>query len=149
MVSAMIGSQDPTLDFMVLMAAPGRLGLDLLAEQNRAFSLATGAPEAVLEFNDALNMGIYKYLITKNPTKEGYLRVVNQVILKNFSLKEKLPANVQANFDKIPGAMANQWKTMSTPWMKTFLAFDPDVYFSKVKCPVLALNGTRDLQVFT
>ena len=34
-----------------------------------------------------------------------------------------------------------------TPWYRTFLALDPAAYLAKVRAPVLALNGTKDLQV--
>lgn len=36
---------------------------------------------------------------------------------------------------------------ITTPWFIYLLRFDPSVYLSKVKCPVLALNGSKDLQV--
>jgi fermentation-respiration switch protein FrsA (DUF1100 family) len=32
-------------------------------------------------------------------------------------------------------------------WFKYFLAYDPGPTLAKVKCPVLALNGEKDLQV--
>jgi fermentation-respiration switch protein FrsA (DUF1100 family) len=35
----------------------------------------------------------------------------------------------------------------NTPWFRYFLTFDPKVYLSQVKCPVLAVNGSLDLQV--
>ena len=34
-----------------------------------------------------------------------------------------------------------------SPWMKFFLAIKPSDYLKKVKCPVLALNGSLDIQV--
>jgi fermentation-respiration switch protein FrsA (DUF1100 family) len=33
------------------------------------------------------------------------------------------------------------------PWFRYFLATDPAVFWKKVKCPVLALNGEKDTQV--
>ncbi|MBL8855670.1 MAG: hypothetical protein JNK57_17010, partial [Planctomycetaceae bacterium] len=33
------------------------------------------------------------------------------------------------------------------PWFRYFLTFDPQTVFAKVKCPVLALTGEKDLQV--
>ncbi len=38
-------------------------------------------------------------------------------------------------------------KTASNTWMKRFLELDPTAYISKITCPVLALNGEKDLQV--
>ena len=33
------------------------------------------------------------------------------------------------------------------PWFRYFIMTDPAVLWSKVKCPVMALNGETDLQV--
>ncbi len=38
-------------------------------------------------------------------------------------------------------------KATANPWMKRLLELDPAPYISKVTCPVLALNGEKDLQV--
>ena len=37
--------------------------------------------------------------------------------------------------------------SVNNPWMRCFLATDPALFWSQVKCPVLALNGDKDLQV--
>jgi len=34
-----------------------------------------------------------------------------------------------------------------SPWFRQLLTYDPFPYLEKVKCPVLALNGEKDLQV--
>jgi len=36
---------------------------------------------------------------------------------------------------------------LNSPWFRFFLHFDPRTVLQKVHCPVLALNGERDLQV--
>ena len=36
---------------------------------------------------------------------------------------------------------------MSIPWLTDFIKFDPQTSLSKTKCPVIALNGSNDLQV--
>jgi fermentation-respiration switch protein FrsA (DUF1100 family) len=36
---------------------------------------------------------------------------------------------------------------MSSPWMQYFLRYDPAPALEKVKCPVLAVNGSKDLQI--
>jgi len=41
----------------------------------------------------------------------------------------------------------NQVKTVDNKWFKFFLQYDPYSALVKLKCPVLALNGEKDLQV--
>jgi fermentation-respiration switch protein FrsA (DUF1100 family) len=36
---------------------------------------------------------------------------------------------------------------LATPWMQYFIQFNPAPTLEKVKCPVLALDGSKDLQV--
>ena len=38
-------------------------------------------------------------------------------------------------------------KRVLSPWWRYLLAFDPKAFLTKVKCPVLAINGQKDLQV--
>ena len=40
-----------------------------------------------------------------------------------------------------------QLRSLLSPWFKFFLTYDPKSTLSKVKCPVLAINGEKDLQV--
>ncbi|MBA7529307.1 hypothetical protein ES705_21503 [subsurface metagenome] len=40
-----------------------------------------------------------------------------------------------------------QLQSLLSPWLKFFLTYDPKPTLSKVKCPVLAINGEKDLQV--
>ena len=40
-----------------------------------------------------------------------------------------------------------QVSQVTSPWMQYFIKYDPAIALEKVKCPVLALNGEKDLQV--
>ena len=44
-------------------------------------------------------------------------------------------------------AIDQQVAMLTSPWFVKLLAFDPAPTLAKVKCPVLALNGEKDLQV--
>jgi fermentation-respiration switch protein FrsA (DUF1100 family) len=43
--------------------------------------------------------------------------------------------------------VSTQVNEISSPWMKYFMKLDPAIALEKVKCPVLAINGEKDLQV--
>ena len=36
---------------------------------------------------------------------------------------------------------------MTSPWMKYFIQYNPVPTLEKLRCPVLAINGSKDLQV--
>jgi fermentation-respiration switch protein FrsA (DUF1100 family) len=40
-----------------------------------------------------------------------------------------------------------QLQSLLSPWYRFFLTYDPKPTLTKVKCPVLAINGEKDLQV--
>ena len=40
-----------------------------------------------------------------------------------------------------------QVNQLTSPWMKYFIKYNPAPILEKVKCPVLAINGEKDLQV--
>ena len=40
-----------------------------------------------------------------------------------------------------------QIATLASPWMQYFINYDPSLVLKDVKCPVLAINGSKDLQV--
>ena len=52
----------------------------------------------------------------------------------------------QALRDQVKPLTASQ---MINPWLSTFIRTDPAEYLTRVRCPVLALNGTEDLQVIS
>jgi hypothetical protein len=41
----------------------------------------------------------------------------------------------------------SQVDALTSPWMQYFIKYDPSIILEKVKCPVLAINGEKDLQV--
>lgn len=52
------------------------------------------------------------------------------------------------NNEENKNAITSGSSTFTLPWMKYFLQFEPAQYLEKMTCPVLALNGTKDVQVW-
>jgi pimeloyl-ACP methyl ester carboxylesterase len=61
-------------------------------------------------------------------------------------LYDGLPADTRAKFEQA-GGFDTQVKDLLSPWFRTFLALDPRPFLSRIKVPVLAINGARDWQV--
>lgn len=73
-------------------------------------------------------------------------------------MRTNLAAYAKANLQNYPKQMLppgqtkekffeNQINAMCTPWYQFLYKADPAVFFGKITCPVLALNGSKDLQV--
>jgi pimeloyl-ACP methyl ester carboxylesterase len=72
---------------------------------------------------------------------------------KDFAvLQKRLEALVQESgmsASMPPAAIQAQIRSMTSPWFREYLTFDPEPILEKISCPVLVLSGDRDLQVDT
>ena len=139
LIAPMIAARSKDVAFIVLMAGPGVSGAEILKLQQNLIAKALGASDATLAEN-------------------GFLGAKIDAILKaepdNTKAQQEITALVQARIDKMPeaerkaaGDPALSAKTMTSLWMRYFLFYDPQPALRKVTCPVLALNGSKDLQV--
>ena len=65
-------------------------------------------------------------------------------------LEQNLSDNPEANYlseSQKKQMISEQSEQITSPWFRYFMKFNPDKFLSKVKCPVLILNGDKDLQV--
>ena len=143
MIASIIASTNDDIAFIVLMAAPGVPGDSILYLQTELIYKAEG----------------------QNTEKiQQILKVLREVysILKSdeddTSLKEKLKIKFQELFDQLTEEEKKQYgdpetymemeiRMVMSPWFRYFLKFNPIEYLEKIKCPVLAINGEKDLQV--
>jgi fermentation-respiration switch protein FrsA (DUF1100 family) len=62
-------------------------------------------------------------------------------------LKESLAEPERKAFEAAGKAIEAQTKALRSNWFRYFLSYDPRPTLAKVRCPVLALVGDKDLQV--
>ena len=129
-IAPMVAVRNSSVAFIVLMAGTGVPGDELLVAQVRAISLASGVGTEESE-KRAERQGRIMELVKKTP--------------EAADLKEKLQAMLagtpqEANVEALA-------KTFQAPWFRYFLSYDPAPMLTKVKCPVLAINGEKDAQV--
>lgn len=137
-IAPMVASKDKSIDFIVLLAGPGVDGAGLLVMQNEALGKASGLTLSQLEAAEKINRIIYQEAIkaTNNADLERKLTDSLAPIMKvNMS---------QEAFNKY---VKNMVPELMNPWMRYFLKLNPAAYLKMVKCPVLAIDGTKDLQV--
>lgn len=128
-IAPMVAVRDHDVAFVVLMAGPGVPGGQIIAAQQRLLLQASGYSKEKVEQNAALQQQIMA-LVEKEPDKTA---LDNQL---HVLLAGQPEAAVNAQI-----AMAD------TPWFRSFLTYDPATALRRLKCPVLALNGEKDLQV--
>jgi pimeloyl-ACP methyl ester carboxylesterase len=143
MIAPMLASKSNDVAFIVLLAGTGIQGDQLLLLQQKLIGKASGMSEDELLKNEKINRGAFE--IIKKATNTEKLKMD----LSNY-LKETLK---DVPSDEKPAGMSDedmvntQINQLMSPWMRYFITYNPAPTLEKVKCPVLALNGEKDLQV--
>ncbi len=147
MIAPMVENQSDDVAFIVLMAAPGIPIDELMLLQLEDVNRAAGVSED--DIREAL---VYQKELIKiaNEAKDDQqgaaeLRQKLEEIL-NLSSEEEKQAVIDS-WGSLEAYVENNVATFLTPWYRYFLAFDPVPILSKVTCPVLAINGSKDVQV--
>ncbi len=135
LIAPAVAVADPSVNFVVMMAGPGLPGKQIMLMQTALISRASGLPEAAIAANTDLNTRIYA-AVTAAKTSADALTAV-QAILAPMVASGKLP---QGQADLLA-------KQAASPWMRSFLVSDPVPTLQKMRAPLLAINGSLDMQV--
>jgi fermentation-respiration switch protein FrsA (DUF1100 family) len=143
LIAPMVAVQSPDISFIVLMAAPGLTGEEILYLQSDLIARAGGTSNETIGKNEVLMRRMYSVVKEEenNTIAEEKLRDILRVELANMSEQERKSSGYSE------AAIDSQAAGLSSPWMRFFLTYDPRPALVKVKCPVLAINGEKDLQV--
>ena len=123
------------VDYIVLLAGPGLRGDKILHQQRKKMEKMQGINALATAQREAIFQEVY------------------EVILDTTLTAEKTKTQTQAIFKKHWGTMVSDTELeqinnqINTEWMKQFIRLDPTQFLTKVNCPVLALNGEKDVQV--
>lgn len=113
-------------DFVISLAGMVASGSETLLDQNRRALQMTGMPES--ETNNYCRF-----------LADAYAAVVNDMPLPSPD-NYCLPAGLKQNAFMLS-------TSLKTPYMKYFLGMNVSDILGSVKCPVMALNGTKDTQI--
>ncbi len=138
---AAVKSKD--IGFIVLLAGPGLPMEDLLVRQGEDISRVMGVgPDDIRKHAD-LQRELFRLVREeKDPAvlQEKAQKVAHEQLAGLSEEQRKALGVSDAMLEK-------QLKGLQSPWFKELLTYDPRPTLKKVTCPVLALNGEKDLQV--
>lgn len=149
LIAPMVAARNKTVAFIVLMAGPGIEITQLMAVQNEMVLKSAGIDQPAIAAYIPLYKQLMKTIISIDNNEEAInesKKIVNEwfrITDKTF-VKSTTNISTEADIDKFATTMA---QTLSTPWWKFFAAYNPQPTLQKVKCPVLAINGSADIQV--
>ncbi len=141
-IAPMVAANSKDVSFIVLMAGTGIRGADLLLMQQELIGRASGASEADLQKSKLINQQIFDSVLENSDTDKLKAELIDH-------LKKVISENSEMNDGKTSESeiIEKQLKQIMNPWMLFFLRHNPADVLEKVNCPVLAINGEKDLQV--
>lgn len=141
LIAPMVATRSPDVAFIVLMAGTGLTGAEILEMQAGLISKAMGATEeTAARQSEAIRK--LAAIVVAEPDAEKSREAMKQAIEKMIAA---LPESERKAMEG--GSADSQLKQFSSPWFRYFLGYDPRPTLRKVRCPVLAINGEKDLQV--
>jgi pimeloyl-ACP methyl ester carboxylesterase len=142
LIAPMVAGRSKEIRFIVLLAGPGIPGGELMLLQKELLERNAGANEADIQKGQTINKGAFDIIIKSQGTEQlkEELSSYFKKILKDSP--ESKPSGMTEEI--FVNSQVNQ---LSNPWMQYFIRYNPAIILKDVKCPVLALNGEKDLQV--
>lgn len=131
-IAPMVALQNKKVKRIIMLAGPGVPGLEMSLLQSRKIMETEGMTKDYIEKTSSFNKSILEFAVN----------------YKGNSLEKDLTALVQKLNPSLSEVNANQIaKSVDNSEMSSILKSKPEQYLSKLKIPVLALNGSLDVQV--
>lgn len=142
-IAPIVAVKNPDAAFIVLMAGPAIAGDEVMMLQNYMLGKADGMPEEELTKLGGINRKVYDIIKQESNTNEMQTKMhaLLTAELKPLFVSKGIP---QSNIDQY---INMQISGLISPWYVNFMKYDPAPTLEKVKCPILAINGDKDLQV--
>lgn len=143
LIAPMVASKLKDVSFIVLLAGTGIQGDKLLLLQEELIAKANGVSETDIKKSTQTNAKLFEIIVKSNDNQK---LKTDLTTLMNETLKNETSTEIPNGMTK-DEFISMQVNEFSSPWMQYFMKYNPATTLEKVKCPVLAVNGAKDLQV--
>lgn len=140
-IAFIVGGERKDVAFIVSMAGPGTKGDILLKEQRRLIGLTSGAPQEAIDQNEQLVEIMHNLIV-----KHGHEAVHADTDMIVDETMAQIPAEM-AGIPDLHTLLKGEYRKLASPELVSLMAYDPADDLARIKCPILALNGDKDLQV--
>ncbi len=137
LIAPMVAGKTNDIAFVVLLAAPGINGEQLLYSQAELLNRAAGLTDEQVQLNRNLQKDIFEVVINETDSlkQTGQLRQLFSNGMYD-TLDEDQKKIIETRINGV-----------NSPWFRYFLTYEPHDALVNLNCPVLVLNGSKDLQV--
>lgn len=142
-IAPMAAAKSADVAFVVMLAGPGLPGEQILYRQGDLIARAMGADDQKAARQRSMQEKFFAVLKKEKDDKAAREQI--EAVIRDETAK--LSNDEKKEAERIKGTAEAQVQMFVSPWFRYFLTYDPAPTLKQVKCPVLALNGERDLQV--
>jgi len=139
-IAPLLAAESKDVAFIVMMAGTGVPGDEIIYKQAVLIALAAGATEEQVKQQQSQRKKFFAVL------KSGKDTTATAAELRRL-MKAEMDSTMQSNPQAAEAAIDAQIGQLNSLWFRHFLIYDPRPALMKVRCPVLAINGEKDLQV--
>ncbi len=156
LVATLVSAENKDVAWVVLMASPGVNGEEILYSQGQLIIAAEGGGESARKRQRLLQEHVFataKELKAKDDIEPFVKRVVDKIMAVSEidavekSEKPKSEEDEQASRKMLAELVRANLNVMNDPWFRFFASYEPGPDLQRIKCPVLAINGEKDVQV--
>jgi pimeloyl-ACP methyl ester carboxylesterase len=143
LIAPMVAARSSDVAFIVLLAGPGLPGEQLLIQQGQLIRKAEQVGDRGEQVAHDAQLRALEIIKSEPDAKVAAekIRAIIKEALAKMSDEERKEAG------DLTAAIEAQVQLGTSPWLRFFLTYDPRPALEKVRCPVLALNGEKDVQV--
>lgn len=138
-IAFMLAGEGKT-DFIVSMAGTSVNGVEVLVEQNREILKGSGIPGSLVDDYCTVLQKIYANRIVEYLNGKAVDETPEKTVETMMSISGvRLPKELSDNLAEVIRSI--------NPWLMRFIMLDTGDWIRKIKCPVMAINGEKDIQV--
>ena len=143
LIAPIVASRSRDVAFIVLLAGTGVTGEEIIYHQQDLIAKAGGANALTSALAVAANRRLFK-IVKEEPDPAKCEEKLRAALAPASALASVASPAAKKDLD---ANLDTQMAALVSPWFRFFLVHDPQPVLRKVACPVLVLNGEKDLQV--
>jgi hypothetical protein len=142
LIAPIVAASNDDIGFIVSLAGPGVTGQQIIIRQSQDIGRLSGENEKDIKESTETNKKLYAILRKEKDNNKAEIKILaryKEILEKKKTSKEDI--------EKAVNQLKMTFGANTYTWFRYFIMTDPSTYWKNVICPVLALDGEKDLQV--
>jgi uncharacterized protein len=150
LIASIAAARSSDVAFVVMMAGPGLKGDQVVVGPGGVELEDVWMSAEVIAQNRAVQERIFAIIKQEKDRDVAETRIRKEAeIFRDIAsrIKAEAPESKRKTAETVAAAIEGQLPLFLSPWFRFYLMYDPRTALMNVKCPVLAVNGEKDIQI--